>query len=201
MGKPQFVVVAAAPRTGSSLVCDMVNRLGFNFGACDNKAEDPRHGRWESGWVNMDLSSPDVPTESILQAMAEQGISAMKLGVRIVSWLPFLRERYSLRVLYCARDFTQAAASFEQYAEVDERMHIPKDLRPLRWWQAKAAVDVAVLESGMPYCRVDFGKLIEGDGDMLGEMVGFLEMQPDAYTLARLRALIRPDIVRFGGKG
>jgi len=194
-----FVLVAAPPRTGSSLMCDILDILGVDFGRCDTH-EDPRHGRWENElYVNLDMSSLPVDPSRFVGQMLWDGITGLKLGGSIAGWVKPLMDHTDLKILVMRRELVDAVLSYLEYDEVDTRLHSPRGVRTEKWFSSRVAIEKEVLLPGHPYFPVDFERLVNSEQDLLQDIADFCGLDMNMDQLGIILDTIKPDLAEHWG--
>src|SRR5690606_15332344 len=96
-----FIIIYGGPRTGTSLVCELVKHCGYNFGNADGKWNDPRGGKFEH-WIT---SCPYNPAQEsrVIKTIEAEGINAAKV-IGFSEWIDFLLNHYEVKIIATIRD-------------------------------------------------------------------------------------------------
>jgi len=100
-----FIAVIGAPRTGTSLVCDLVKKCGFNFGEDAYYTEVIRAGRNEHPLTRSLTDVTEAYSSYVVNVFKEQGINASKFHtIKMGDWLEVFDKYYNLKVVIIRRN-------------------------------------------------------------------------------------------------
>jgi hypothetical protein len=191
-----FVIVAGVPRSGSSLVCDLVRACGYNFGPTNNE-ENLRTGRNE----NLSFSGRKKIDRSELDRLIRSGVNAVKAGF-FYEWMPdFIEWGVNVRLVIPTRCLTTAALSNCEYVwELDPRLNRGKDkyksaldqvMELLRQYEWSRAMSYKYPDNIM---RIPFEGLITQDQKLLEAIINFLESDVGWFDL---KNICNPGVSRW----
>lgn len=186
-----FIAVCGAPRTGTSLTCELIKRAGYNFGPTQ-KMRDNRRGYNELGalWAKPPQGRHKNRTFKQLQ---KQHISAAKFFDKF-NWLRVLAEfGYRVKLVLTHRNQKERRASARSM------------LLHLKNAQQKVALQDRCLRARNNFLKqnpkfqalnVYFEKFLAKDREQLQQLLEFIEAD-DRVTVGDLMPIIKPEQVKF----
>ena len=109
-----FVAVIGRPRTGTSLVCDLVKSCGFNFGKDAYYTDSLRAGRNEHPLIRTLIKMNDFYIAEAINTFKKQNINAAKCHTtNMCAWLEVFNNHFNeLKVVVINRDYDNSVKSF-----------------------------------------------------------------------------------------
>lgn len=158
--KSTFVIVYGAARTGTSLCMDLVKAAGFNAGVLRRQPGlSLRRGRNEH-----EVFGKKVDAGS-LRVLEQEQITCGKI-IGFDDWIPWLAERFSIKILapYRLKESRQSSVKSRGHSviEQDRVLSVREQILPLH-----------------EHLKVSFEKLINKDADEFDAIAKFLDCNPD----------------------
>jgi len=179
-----FVVISGLPRSGTSLVCDIVQQCGYDFGPVTINDDNPTKNRHE--WRFMHTAEQGRFHQFALDCM-EHDITALKVGCNWDKWIDMLRIKFNdIRVITVMRDTTSIEKSRLDYGigpNFANQNHIAAEM-----------VGITNLHCSSNSHMVTFEQLLRGHPDTLNGIINHIDGDANAEDLSKL---IHPDQVRF----
>jgi len=187
-----FICVVGAPRTGTSMTCELVQACGFNFGPVSGQPGS-RDGHTEHNlltWTKFD--EPDIQERMLTVIRA--GISACK---RLWMWPEFIYRMAEVvpdfRLVVTYRDPRTAMLSTLDFArgrdELQDQVSFAKAAENLTvWYRDFCAAQHFIQSPVCPTFELDFARVVNKDRERITELTEFLGGGDVDEVLARVVA-------------
>lgn len=190
----RFVLIIGPPRTGTSLMVDLVRKCGYEFGDVTKPKDSRPHmglrsPRNEHNLTKTGLKEPKNP-KNVFKEFKHRGINANKIVNAFHLWLPHFAKQYDdLRIICMRRDIE---AGLRGVAEISGRS---KEWRRNFYMERRKWVQEVVDSEDYNSLLVDFEMLLKKDNKLLRSLVGFVGSDVD---IEELKAIIKPDVSKNG---
>lgn len=185
--KETFVLVIGAPRTGTSLACDMVRCLGFNFGVPEVQGKDFRVGRHEL------LNGGQDQPNDWLEQFKKNKITALKLVFNIREWYEKISKEYEVKVVITTRNYNDWNKSASEKSPIEYSQQYYFSVM-------KQINEVLALINPCRVVFLPFEWLIKKNDYLIQSLSYLLKGGSSPVMLKdfdRLKALIHPQVVRY----
>lgn len=206
---PRFCAIVGAPRTGTSLACDLVEACRWSLGPVE-RSEDPRACRNHlgslvdaEGVAFVNVSSPQRRHILGFQAAClANGVEAAKIVVDPLGWLPSLkRVARDFRVIVCTRDPREAMRSHIEHALFAAPANYPEwDMVGTTMQAAEAVAQqqeatrrLVSGEGGWHTFVLPFEAVIARDRTVLATLIEFLGIADKMSMFSRFDKIIQPE--------
>lgn len=182
-----FIIVSGLPRTGTSLVLDIVEQASYRLGNVDEKSSY-RMKRNECSDIK--VSSDFDKKEDVKELVNE--IDAMKCFGDLRCWYNSINDFRNVKVLYCVRDFESWFKSIEDlFIEVNREERINGHLKRgyKRFMRLVNCID------DKDWMIIPFTKLLEKNNDLFFRLKDFLDYDGE---VSDLKSVVKPSVSKFG---
>lgn len=183
-----FIVVIGAPRTGTSLACDLVKRCGFNFGKEAYYTDIIRDGRNEHPLTRTLAEVTEKYSAHVIESFDIEEINASKIyTIRMYDWLKVFNKHYNLKVVIVRRAYEN---SLKSYLTNDPKSSVPyyKDVLNM-------LDNIIEEDNGYDKLVLHFEDLISNKTEPLIALKTFLNSN---VSIEELEKIIQPEAVIFG---
>ena len=185
--KPKMIVVAGKPRSGTSIMMDAMEMLGYELGPV--KAGNPylamRGGRKELlNQFTAFCIGQYPPNVTAIQFFKDHEISALKLCRNMTDWILFFKEYYNVKLILLRRDEEDRIESCKNVGNPD-----------IAYPETTKMPDPSCYND-IDYIDIEFEKFVSRDDVTIRALLELLGC-PGEHIVLKVKDLIKPDIVRY----
>ena len=185
--KSPMIVVAGKPRSGTSIMMDVMQMIGYELGPV--KSGNPtlgiRGGRKELlNQFTHYVIGQQPPNVSAIQFFKDHNIQSIKLCRNMTDWISFLKEYYKVKLILIRRNEEDRIESAKNVGNPD--LAYPETTK----------MPNPECYSDIDYIDIVFEKFVAKDEKTLKDLLNLLD-SPGEHVLLKLKNLLKPDIVRF----
>ena len=193
-----FVLIIGPPRSGTSLLVDILRHSGVNFGGTirptrpNMKHRSPRNEHPETMREKTGRARPN----KVLENFKNQKIDGNKIVHSFLWWIPHFERHFDdLRIIVTRRNPKDARGSV---LELDARS---ADVA-WKYWEKRQREALGVYnDSKYKTLLVDFERLLSKEENLLKTIVTFIGKEPTPELIEKMKKTIKPGGSKFLGKG
>ena len=184
----EFLIVSGLPRSGTSLMMQMLDAAGMPIMRDDSRAADESNPRGYFEWQEI----KQLPKNPYLIEKTQGRVTKV-----ISMLLPSLPRKHRFRVIFMNRDIEEVAASQQKLRQrlsptsVAERIDMTKRLQEHR----DRMLDLLRSSANVSLLEIDYVQLLESPNELLPQIIEFAGLNASAFD--RMRAVIDPDCAIF----
>ena len=198
-----FISIWGPPRTGTSVLSQLVELCGYNFGEA-NQGEAGVIG-WNTGNGSHEHKIASTSKYTLSEAahlISIQNINALKF-IGFYQLIPHIKSMgYNVKIIGTNRLDDKARADSTQTHIIDKSSHEIPNHDKFKNDQLKIydARETMVKEHGFDYLVINFEDIMEKKEDTLVSICEFIDVKPTEELLNKMKQVIKPKVSKYYNK-